>query len=129
MESSHGTAAKGIAVAECVDCHLPHGTVFYLATKAKSGFNDAIAHIFKSNYNWIEKREHRDRYTYESGCKRCHENLVAPEITIKAYMAHRDYLIGATDKSCAYCHTDIGHGDLLWKLQLIEIKQAADLNK
>lgn len=128
MDSSHGTAAKGIAVAECVDCHLPHGTVFYLATKAKSGLNDTVAHVFKRKYDWFAIRERRNQYTYESGCKRCHENLLPPGMIKKAYEEHQDYLDGKTDKSCVDCHIEIGHGNLVWKLKHLNAKQAEELD-
>jgi len=111
--STHGTAHKGIEVAKCVDCHLPHtGPVRYLFAKAKTGMHDTVAHLRGIKPGGIESLEDREEYTFESGCLQCHKELVAPGISLKAFTAHRDYLTGETTKTCISCHTDVGHGDL-----------------
>jgi len=113
VNGKHGVGKKGIVVAKCVDCHLPHDNmVHYLWAKGIAGTKDAVATVFGYEPDWIENLEEREEYTYESGCRRCHVNLVAPGIPIKAFTAHRQYELGETDKTCISCHTDVGHGDL-----------------
>ncbi|MBT8764308.1 NapC/NirT family cytochrome c [Desulfohalobiaceae bacterium Ax17] len=117
VEAGHGLAQKGAMKAKCVDCHLPEeGLLTYLGTKAKAGANDYIAHIIRKKVDWVAKREEREKYTYETGCKKCHKELVAPGIPIKAFLAHRTYELGETDKTCISCHHNVGHGDLLLAL-------------
>jgi cytochrome c nitrite reductase small subunit len=112
-EGSHGTAELGIEVAKCVDCHLPHtGTVPYLIAKGRTGMHDTIAHIRGYEPDWVENLEHREAYVYESGCRECHKELIAPGISLKAYNAHRDVITGETTKTCIACHSEVGHGDL-----------------
>lgn len=124
-EGPHGPGKKGIASATCVDCHLPHGNVVsYLAVKAKSGAIDVSSHIRGHEPDWVENLEHREDYTYESGCLKCHVELVAPEISLKAYMAHRDVLTGETTETCISCHHESGHGKL--KQKLLERAAAED---
>ncbi len=111
--SAHGTAQKGIQVANCVDCHLPHDNpVGYILFKAKKGIHDVSAHLRGIRPGGISRLEAREEYTFESGCLKCHKELVAPGISLKAFTAHRDYMTGETTKSCITCHTDVGHGDL-----------------
>ncbi len=113
VTSSHGTGNKGIEVANCVDCHLPHtDPVRYILFKAKKGIHDTSAHIRGHMPGGISRLEAREEYTFESGCLKCHKELVAPGISLKAINAHRDYKNGETTKTCITCHTDVGHGDL-----------------
>ncbi len=113
QEGSHGTAKMGVEVATCVDCHLPHtGTISYLVAKARTGMHDTIAHIRGYEPDWVENLEHREAYVYESGCRKCHKELVAPGISLKAFNAHRDVITGETTKTCIACHSEVGHGDL-----------------
>jgi cytochrome c nitrite reductase small subunit len=115
--SAHGHAQKGAMKARCVDCHLPESNILtYLTTKAKAGAKDYIAHINSKKVDWIARRKERHSYTYESGCKKCHKELVVPGIPIKAFLAHRAYELGETDKTCISCHQNVGHGDLLLAL-------------
>ncbi len=117
----HGTSDKGIIKARCVDCHLPHKSyIGYLVAKVKFGINDFWAHYFKETetlpQTWISEWEGtkpKAHKGYESGCKKCHKNLVAPGIPLKAFTAHRAYELGETDKTCISCHHMVGHGDLL----------------
>ncbi len=116
-EGIHGTGKKGIIVARCVDCHLPHDNLaHYLWAKGISGTKDTVATIFGYQPDWIKNLERSEEYTYESGCRKCHVNLVAPGIPLKAFKAHRQYELGETNKTCISCHKDVGHGDLKLKL-------------
>ena len=122
-EGMHGTAEKGIVVAKCTDCHLPHeGIVKYLVIKGKTGAHDVIAHLQKKETDWLENREHREKYTYESGCRKCHVELEAPGISLKGFKAHRAYDLGETKETCISCHTDVGHKNLEERLLEMEKK-------
>ncbi len=116
-KSIHGKAKKGVIKAKCVDCHLPHnGIVTYLLDKAKFGIHDYTVHISKKELDWEAKWKTRKpdvQMAYESGCRKCHKNLIAPGIPLKAFKAHRKYELGETRKNCISCHKDAGHGDLL----------------
>ncbi len=113
INGKHGTGKKGIIVAKCADCHLPHDNmVHYLWVKGISGTKDTVATIFGYQPDWIKNLEKREEFTYESGCRKCHVNLVAPGIPLKAFKAHRQYELGETQKTCISCHQDVGHGDL-----------------
>ncbi|NIA15511.1 MAG: acetyl-CoA carboxyl transferase [Nitrospiraceae bacterium] len=114
-ESPHGTAAKGIVSAICVDCHLPpaeDGIVHYLYAKGMSGIRDLTYHTLGIEPDWVANLERREEYTMEESCRKCHLDLVAPEIPLKAYLAHRDYTIGQTTETCISCHSNVGHGNL-----------------
>ena len=117
----HGTYKMGAIKAKCVDCHLPHKSITgYLVAKAMFGLNDFWAHNFKKTetlpLTWIKEWEGikpKAHKGYESGCKECHKELIAPGIPIKAFTAHRAYLLGETNKTCISCHHMVGHGDIL----------------
>ncbi len=119
--SAHGKAIKGATKAKCVDCHLPHnGIITYLYDKARFGIHDYRVHISGKVVDWEAKWEKRApgvHAAYESGCRKCHKDLVAPGIPIKAFKAHRTYELGETGKNCISCHDYAGHGDLLQALR------------
>jgi len=113
QSGAHGSEEKGVRKATCVDCHLPHdGTLNYLVTKARTGMHDLWAHYTGVETDWEARLDMRNSYTYDSGCRKCHVELVAPGISIKAINAHRDYRLEATEKTCVDCHYETGHGDL-----------------
>ncbi|MBA2849024.1 hypothetical protein G4V39_10680 [Thermosulfuriphilus ammonigenes] len=121
---AHGPNDKGVIKAKCVDCHLPHDGLFtYLVAKTKFGINDYVAHVTGRKAtleHWLKHWEHKKPYTheaYESGCRKCHKELVAPGIPLKAFTAHRAYELGETNKTCINCHHTVGHGDLLLALR------------
>ncbi len=119
--SPHGKAEKGVIKAKCADCHLPQKDVLtYLTAKAFYGVNDIGAHFVKKKVDWIAKWEGREEHVheaYESGCKKCHKDLIAPGIPIKAFLAHRAYELGETRKTCISCHKHVGHGDLVYAIR------------
>ncbi len=114
--SMHGGNNQiGFKAAHCTDCHLPHNNLAeYLIAKGTTGTRDILAEIgltgkadFSSNYfNY-------DRYVYDSGCLKCHEDIKNPS---KAYGLDPDirniheYYWGkkkeGTHISCTYCHND-----------------------
>ncbi len=112
-ETSHGMKDKGVVKAVCVDCHLPHtGTLAYMLAKGKSGANDTWAHITGRKTDWIANLEDSEEYTYHTGCRKCHVELVAQGIPLKAYRAHNQYKLGETSMTCVTCHDEAGHGDV-----------------
>lgn len=108
--------------AECVDCHLPHDNpVNYLYRKAMTGMHDVWAQFTYDldAIDWEEKRQHREHFTYDSGCLYCHSNLeAASESRNKVFVAHKPYFLGETEKQCVSCHENVGHKDLGARLAL-----------
>ncbi len=124
----HGSDAKGVIRARCVDCHLPHDSLAnYLKVKTRAGIHDIIAHWTGKKTDWLTIWKNRGPYVhaaYESGCKECHKGLVAPGIPVKAYTAHKTYLVEQTTRTCLDCHHEVGHGDLVSEFQKIEARNA-----
>ena len=119
-KSVHGGKNPQGFTAQCVDCHLPHGNfVEYLTAKAITGTGDVIANIgFEpAKFDWAANAEKREHFTYDSACHRCHEDLIPPGMSSGGMSAHREYMIGATEKKCASCHPHVGHKDMLLEVQ------------
>lgn len=117
-QGPHGMQGDGVVKATCTDCHLPHGSTWnYLVAKARSGMRDMWAHALGREPDWEARLDKYEEFTYQSGCDKCHKKIVAGDIPLKAYTAHRDYRTGETDKTCIECHRDAGHGDLKTKLK------------
>ncbi len=107
-ENAHGPLSgdAGACKATCVDCHLPHdaNVVSYLFIKTEAAVKDVIGHVTgPEKFDWAGNLEERNRYTYESSCKRCHKAL-------SNNVMHQKYKSGETDKTCIDCHHGIGHG-------------------
>lgn len=117
LDSVHGGQNKQGFRAQCVDCHLPHGDfVEYLTTKAITGTNDVIHNMYIDaySYDWAGNAEkHRQKFTYDSACRRCHANLTPQGLSSGGLRAHRTYLLGETDKHCSNCHEHVGHKDMI----------------
>ncbi|MDD2464423.1 MAG: NapC/NirT family cytochrome c [Desulfobulbus sp.] len=112
-EDIHGGRNKFGVQAHCADCHLPHNNVFsYVTTKAYNGAEDVLGEMFwAKSFDWIGNLKRREEFTYDSGCRKCH-NLDAIRYEIpKAYLAHRDYKMGIV-KTCVHCHQHVGHKDI-----------------
>lgn len=118
-QAPHGGAnAKGV-VAQCVDCHLPHGGfVEYVAAKAYTGTRDIILNmvIDPEAYDWIGRSQSRREFTYDNACRSCHQNLVPEGMRTSGIMAHRQYLTGTIDKQCVDCHEHVGHKDMITEI-------------
>jgi len=131
----HGPSPKGAVKAQCVDCHLPHDSLFsYLISKVRSGVNDYVAHFRGKGTpeHWLEHWKHRLPYqhqAYESGCRECHHSLLAPGIPLKAFLAHRAYEQGLTRENCISCHQMVGHGDVLTAMRAEVRQQLQEKNK
>ena len=116
-QSVHGGKNPQGFAAQCVDCHLPHGSfVEYVVTKAVIGTGDVIQNftIDLEKFDWIANSEkRRTKFTYDSACRRCHHRLeAAPGMPRGGFLAHRTYLRGETTKKCADCHPHVGHKDM-----------------
>ena len=102
--------------AKCNDCHLPHDNVLnYLFVKAITGANDVWVNTFRdtSKIDWIQKMKDPGRYVYDSGCMTCHVNLQAKSLSNpRAFLPHRAYFARTAAKTCADCHSDVGHEHL-----------------
>lgn len=108
--------------AQCVECHLPHDSLAnYLYTKAATSVHDIRVQFFGDleSIDWEAKRKRASEFTYDSGCMSCHGNVEkATTGDHRAYIAHKEYFEGRTDKSCVECHNHVGHhvlGDYLKK--------------
>lgn len=96
VKSSHA------AVANCVDCHLPHSLVPKYIAKADNGWRHSWAFTFQNFHEPIQIIE-RNKRTLQANCIECHGEL-----------AHS--LIGANEEdapSCVRCHKTVGHGPYL----------------
>ncbi|WP_297444046.1 NapC/NirT family cytochrome c [Sulfurimonas sp.] len=111
----HGGNNKEGLRAKCVDCHLPHDSLFsYLVEKAKTGTHDVWAELTydKSKIDWQEKRKHAKHFVYDSGCLHCHSNLEEATMgSAKAFVAHKAYFLDKK-KKCVECHSNVGHHNL-----------------
>lgn len=117
-QSVHGGKNPQGFAAQCVDCHLPHGNfVEYITAKAVTGTSDVIQNftIDLEEFDWIGNAEkNRLKFTYDSACIRCHHKLdAAPGMPRGGFLAHRAYLRGDTEKTCAQCHPHVGHKNMI----------------
>jgi cytochrome c-type protein NapC len=110
-----GKNAHGIR-AECTDCHLPHKSVLgYVVAKGISGMKDIWGNVVldPTKIDWEERRSHREKWVYDSGCLSCHAELEEATMSnMKAFLPHRDYFMGNTNKTCVACHENVGHKNL-----------------
>ncbi len=123
--SVHGGFGESGVVAKCADCHLPHDSLLgYLVQKGKSGMWDLWVETTHdtSKIDWHEKREHKRKFVYDSGCLHCHENLLrATKLKSKPFIAHKAYFAGKLKvrdgkewkkAQCVDCHKYVGHYEL-----------------
>ena len=93
------------AVAECNDCHTPHGFLPKYATKALNGFNHSAAFTT----GWFKEPiriKPWNRAIVESACRNCHEPVV------RAMIAGEHGHGGSKDDvSCVRCHVSVGHAE------------------
>lgn len=117
LESVHGGMNPQGFRAQCVDCHLPHGSfVEFFAAKAVTGTGDVLQNIAFDPYefDWAANAErNRLRFTYDSACRHCHSDLTPPGLRPGGFIAHRSYLRGSANRSCTECHPHVGHKDMI----------------
>ena len=86
-----------------------------LWTKARDGSKDIFVHVFgvsePSRMNWTHLRETARKKISDSSCKKCHSNITAKGIPLKAIVAHRAYQRMEKRKRCVDCHTTEFHGN------------------
>ncbi|MBT3226725.1 MAG: acetyl-CoA carboxyl transferase [Deltaproteobacteria bacterium] len=111
-----GNNPQGFA-AQCVDCHLPHGNFLeYVFVKGKTGIGDVIQNFYVNGaeFDWEGNAEkNRLKFTFESACRHCHYNLTPPGLPSGGFIAHRSYLRGTSNRTCAECHPHVGHKDMI----------------
>ncbi|MEX0718139.1 MAG: cytochrome c nitrite reductase small subunit [Planctomycetaceae bacterium] len=96
LKSSHH------AVANCIDCHLPHEFPHDFIAKAENGWNHSWAFTFDDFPEPIRMTA-RNRRTLEDNCKACHGPLTDQMLADH----HRPDERGAV--SCLHCHSNVGH--------------------
>ncbi len=115
--SVHGGQNPQGFVAQCVDCHLPHGNFLeYVFVKGKTGIGDVVQNFYVdgAEFDWVENAEkNRLKFTFESACRHCHHVLTPPGLTMGGLIAHRSYLRGEANRTCAECHPHVGHKDMI----------------
>ncbi len=113
----HGGNNVNGTAAECVDCHLPHDSkLHYVISKTAYGIHDVWAQTFYDldAIDWIAKREHRESFTYDSGCMTCHKQLERASMpNPKTFVAHKPYFLGEIESKCVSCHKNVGHKNLV----------------
>lgn len=117
QEEVHGGKNRQGFVAQCVDCHLPHGNFFeFFTIKAVTGVGDMIQNLYidGAEFDWAANANKRLlRFTFDSACRHCHSVLTPPGLPSGGLIAHRAYLRGDTKKTCAECHPHVGHKDMI----------------
>jgi cytochrome c nitrite reductase small subunit len=95
------------AVAECNDCHTPHGNlVAKYAVKAVNGFRHSWAFTTGDFHEPIEITS-MNRAVTEAACRHCHEDVVQSMIALD-----RGHGAGRNDVSCLRCHGSVGHAEM-----------------
>ncbi len=116
-QAVHGGNNRQGFAAQCVDCHLPHGNFLeYIVVKGLTGASDIFHNIYVdgAEVDWQENAEkYRLDFTYESGCRHCHSVLTPPGLSAGGFIAHRSFLRGTANRTCAECHPHVGHENMV----------------
>lgn len=86
------------AVATCNACHVPHDIVGKWLSKARNGFNHAVAFTLQNFPEPIRITE-LNRQILQTNCVDCHSVIVS-EIVHEANF----------ERNCFGCHRGVGHG-------------------
>nr|WP_245583260.1 NapC/NirT family cytochrome c [Oceanospirillum beijerinckii] len=128
LQDKHGGHSTTGIQALCTDCHLPQDNyISYLYMKGKNGAWDVWKEFVlgAGDVDWHAKRAEANRYTYDSGCLKCHNTLIsASELNNKQFVAHKPYFQKRTEKTCVDCHK-VGHKNL--SLYLPQVANAPTL--
>jgi len=112
----HGGGSQYGFQASCTNCHLDNSSSSaYFYSKATKGLHDLWVETFydTENIDWEAMRSRREEYTFDSGCLSCHNNLLnATKRNPKAFLPHKEYFSGMTDKHCVSCHKHVGHENM-----------------
>lgn len=116
LQDTHGGRNPAGIQAVCTDCHLPHtGPFRYLIRKSINGAWDVWKEhvVGADDVDWQAKLAERERYTYVSGCKHCHNSLdTSAGGRHEVWRAHGPMLRGESDENCLSCHQHVGHKNL-----------------
>jgi nitrate/TMAO reductase-like tetraheme cytochrome c subunit len=117
MRSPHYRNQYGV-VAECGDCHIPPETELarMLWVKTRDGSWDIYTHLFGESeprgMDWDKLSVSARSKIHDSSCVKCHSNLTARGVPMKAIIAHREYeRFKRTPEPgrCLDCHTEEFH--------------------
>jgi cytochrome c-type protein NapC len=117
MRSPHYRNQYGI-VAGCGDCHIPPETELFrmLWVKTRDGSWDIYSHLFRESeprkMDWEKLTISAREKIHDSSCEKCHANLTARGVSMKAIIAHREYrryLRTPDPRRCIDCHVDEFH--------------------
>jgi len=110
-ESSHYKNKSGV-VASCADCHLPPGSFNKWYTKITQGATDTFCHLIlkPEDIDHEEWKQKAVKNINPNACRKCHKELLPPELPKGGFIAHRAFLKGDA-KSCLECHTNLVHAD------------------
>ncbi len=97
------TKASHHAVANCVDCHLPHDFVGKYLAKASNGYHHSKAFTLQDFHEPIMIKEANARIL-QANCLRCHGELVHSIVSGST--------TARTAVTCVHCHSSVGHGPL-----------------
>ncbi|MCV6589987.1 MAG: NapC/NirT family cytochrome c [Marinobacterium sp.] len=115
LHSTHGGRSVLGIQALCTDCHLPQDSqVSYLYHKARNGAWDVWKEyvLGAEDVDWVARLDEADRYVYDSGCLKCHNNLEkGSQLSNRQFVAHKPYFQSRIEKQCIDCH-DVGHPGL-----------------
>jgi len=87
------------AVADCIDCHLPHDTLPKYVAKADNGFFHSL--VFTLGTPNVIQIKPRNRRILHRNCVACHVDAVDPILPDSPHGEAQD---------CTRCHVDVGHG-------------------
>ena len=111
MKSVHYQNDSGVT-AGCGDCHIPPSLVPKLWVKARDGAKDVYTHFLGEadidEMDWGHMSKLARRKIHDASCAKCHHNLTAKGLPLKAIMAHRQYL-RYRNKRCLDCHVGQFH--------------------
>ena len=94
------------SVAQCNDCHTPHGFLGKYATKAMNGFRHSLAFTTGRFHEPIQITAHNRNIT-EGACRHCHEDVVQMMRPGGPGHGGRGEAI-----QCLRCHDSVGHAEL-----------------
>jgi cytochrome c nitrite reductase small subunit len=90
------------AVADCVDCHLPHSFFRKYLAKGENGWHHSKGFTLQDFHEPIMIKPPNARILQEN-CVACHEDLVHELVS---------GINGSVDEvHCVHCHSDVGHGE------------------
>ncbi len=110
-----GNNGYGFKTAHCTDCHLPHNsTAGFLVAKGITGARDLLSHLgLIKKADFYKVYFESDRYVYDSGCLKCHQDVKNPEKAYSMDPAVRDIHLYYWRKKraggtihCVECHND-----------------------